>query len=270
MTRRVPCDPVLGQRAVPPWQPARRRRPVAQLERKCWPARWLACCLPVRLTSGWMVQCWLAYQALWRRWFTCCWQTGCRLVRSRLARSALVRCLPVLRGPVRHRLVRRRLARCRGDAGSGAVWVLAVSLVAVLVAALFAARGAAVVARHRAAAAADFAALAGATRAIDGGSDACALAQEIASRNGAELVRCSVSGAIVEVETEVPLPGALGRWSATGTARAGPVAGQVQTPRLQRGKETRELVVRPSAGPRDLWCRSRCPVRSYRGQRRSG
>lgn len=133
----------------------------------------------------------------------------------------------------RHRVVgragavrARRLARCHGDAGSGAVWVLAVALVAVLVAMLFAARGAAVVARHRADAAADFAALAGATRAIEGATGACSLARGIAARNGAQLTRCTVMGVVVEVETRVSLPGALRRWSATGAARAGPVVGQ--------------------------------------------
>lgn len=110
-----------------------------------------------------------------------------------------------------------------GDRGSASVWVLAIGLVVIVVAQAFAMVGAATVARHRAQAAADLAALAGALRVLDGESVACARAAEVSARNGAGLVACRVDGfdVIVTVEVAATGPGAWG--AAQRSARAGPV-----------------------------------------------
>ena len=69
-----------------------------------------------------------------------------------------------------------RMRSSRDDRGGATVLVLAIGLVTVLVAIASAAVGAAIVARHRAQAAADLAALAGALAALDGVEVACARA----------------------------------------------------------------------------------------------
>jgi secretion/DNA translocation related TadE-like protein len=111
-----------------------------------------------------------------------------------------------------------------GQRGSATVWVLALSgvLAAVGLAAVLV--GAAVVARHRATAAADLSALAAAGRAVAGG-DACGTAAEIAGANAADLMACGVGeGSVVDVEVSVTVRlGRLGVFSATAAARAGPV-----------------------------------------------
>jgi secretion/DNA translocation related TadE-like protein len=78
------------------------------------------------------------------------------------------------------------------------------------------------VARRVTAAAADLAALAGAS-AVQHGEDACAAAGAVARANHARLSACTVRGEDVVVTTSRPLH-SLGGWSATvtGTARAGP------------------------------------------------
>lgn len=82
--------------------------------------------------------------------------------------------------------------------------------------------GAAVIARHRAQAAADLAALAGAARLPDGPAAACATAHSLARRMGASESHCAVDGLDVVVTIAVALPGArLG--PAQAGARAGPV-----------------------------------------------
>lgn len=85
--------------------------------------------------------------------------------------------------------------------------------------------GAAVVARHRAEAAADLAALAAAALAVEGPAAACRRAGVIASAMGGTVAGCAVIGwdALVEVHVEVPAV-LLSRRPATGRARAGPVA----------------------------------------------
>jgi secretion/DNA translocation related TadE-like protein len=110
------------------------------------------------------------------------------------------------------------------ERGSATVWVIAL---AGLLAALGTAGvlvGAAVAGRHRAAAAADLAALAGAARAVVGDSTACSAAAHIAAANGAVLQRCAtLPGAEVEVSVRVPVRlGPLGVVEAHGRARAGP------------------------------------------------
>jgi secretion/DNA translocation related TadE-like protein len=108
------------------------------------------------------------------------------------------------------------------DRGGATVSALAVGLLCVSVAAVFAAAGAATVARHRAQAAADLAALAGAVHASYGQDPACAQARRIASANGARLVACRVDGLDVVVTAEVTPAGVA---AVVGVARASARAG---------------------------------------------
>jgi secretion/DNA translocation related TadE-like protein len=110
----------------------------------------------------------------------------------------------------------------RGDRGSASVWVLAVGLVVIVVAQTVAMIASATVAGHRAQAAADLAALAGALRILDGESAACARAAEVSVRNGASLVACRADGFDVVVTVEVAAGSAV--WGGVQrSARAGPV-----------------------------------------------
>lgn len=101
--------------------------------------------------------------------------------------------------------------------------VLALGMLVALSAVTGVVRGVAVVARHRAEAAADLAALAGAAYAVDGYAAACTAADRVAQFNGSHLSRCVVAGDVVEVVVVRPVPfGRLGSWPASGRARAGP------------------------------------------------
>jgi len=113
------------------------------------------------------------------------------------------------------------------ERGSATVWVLALAGALAVVGAAAVLVAAAVTARHRAGGAADLAALAAAGRAVTGDPAACAVAGEIAERNGARLTACTVEdGGVVAVTVVVPVRlGPLGRHDATGRARAGPVGG---------------------------------------------
>jgi secretion/DNA translocation related TadE-like protein len=87
-----------------------------------------------------------------------------------------------------------------------------------------AAVGSAVVARHRAQAAADLAALAAAGQLTAGPQAACAAAASLASAMSATVAVCSVEELDVVVTAEVTVR--LGRWGvhvASASARAGPV-----------------------------------------------
>jgi secretion/DNA translocation related TadE-like protein len=119
--------------------------------------------------------------------------------------------------------------RPAGERGSATVWMLAVSGVLAVVGAAAVLTGAAVVARHRATAAADLAALAAAGRAVAGDAGPCVAAERIAAANGAEVTSCTVdAGAVVEVAGLIRVElGGLGVHSATGRARAGPVAPRI-------------------------------------------
>lgn len=109
------------------------------------------------------------------------------------------------------------------DTGSASVLVLALAGVLGLVAAVLVAAAAAAGARSRATSAADLAVVAAASRAAGGQPVACGRAAEVAGRTGARLVRCVLSGPVVEVEVEVPLVGPLSALGpARGRARAGP------------------------------------------------
>lgn len=84
--------------------------------------------------------------------------------------------------------------------------------------------GSAVVARHRAAAAADLAALAAAARLPAGPQTACAAAESVARSMSSTVARCDVDGLDVIVIAEA-MPGFGAQWAgpATASARAGPV-----------------------------------------------
>jgi secretion/DNA translocation related TadE-like protein len=109
------------------------------------------------------------------------------------------------------------------ESGVAAVW--AAAAVGVLMAVLLVGLdlGGAAAGRHRAAAAADLAALAAAGHAVHGTGPACGRARRIAEEMGARLALCRLDGwdALVEVRVEVgtTLPG-IG--PAVGRARAGP------------------------------------------------
>ncbi|QVQ50363.1 flp pilus-assembly TadE/G-like family protein [Spiractinospora alimapuensis] len=106
------------------------------------------------------------------------------------------------------------------DRGSGTIWVLTWCVLVWFVALTFVLLGSVRVDRHRAATAADLAALATAQRDARGASTPCAAAEEVAAANDAELVECTVRGTVADITVELPLR----HWPATVTARsrAGP------------------------------------------------
>ncbi|MFC8674116.1 Rv3654c family TadE-like protein [Streptomyces griseorubiginosus] len=85
--------------------------------------------------------------------------------------------------------------------------------------------GQAVVVRHRAAGAADLAALAAADHWADGPGVACARAEEVARAQGTRLVRCGMVGEI----SDVTAASGRGPFTAEIRARAGPAV-QVPVP----------------------------------------
>lgn len=104
--------------------------------------------------------------------------------------------------------------------------MLAVALLAVVLTVTLAVAqlGAAVVARHRAQAAADLGALAAAMRLTEGQAGACAAADAVVAANRGYSGRCSVHQLDVVVIVEVPVN--FGRWGAgraVASARAGPI-----------------------------------------------
>jgi len=115
------------------------------------------------------------------------------------------------------------------DEGAGTVLVLGIAGALVLLAAATGVLGDAALARHRAEAAADLAALAaadvllGRTTGPDGSP--CAAAARIAAVNGADITRCSPEAATATVVVEVsvtPRGPAAGLGHARAAARAGP------------------------------------------------
>lgn len=104
----------------------------------------------------------------------------------------------------------------------GSATVLAVVLLVVLglAGALAAGLGGVLVAKRRAASAADLAALAGAA-AVQRGDPGCAAAAATVRDNRARVVSCQVAGEVVEVEVSVPVH-ALGIADVQDRARAGP------------------------------------------------
>jgi secretion/DNA translocation related TadE-like protein len=104
------------------------------------------------------------------------------------------------------------------DGGSATVWVAMATTVLCAVFAIVLAMGQAVVARHRAGAAADLAALAAADHALSGTADACGRASRVARAQGAEVVRCAVTGEVADVTALAR----FGPYAPVVRARAGP------------------------------------------------
>ncbi|GAA4805992.1 Rv3654c family TadE-like protein [Tomitella cavernea] len=121
-----------------------------------------------------------------------------------------------------HRAPAPRPASVPGDAGSATVFAALGMLALLTFAVLCVQVGGAVVARHRAQAAADLAALAAAGALVDG-SGACASAHTVAERNGARVSACTVEGRTVLVHATAPLPlrGLPGPGEAEAVARGG-------------------------------------------------
>lgn len=86
-----------------------------------------------------------------------------------------------------------------GDQGLATVWAVVTTATLCAVFAVVLTLGQLVSARHRAGGAADLAALAAADRALEGEAAACAVAEEVAGAQGAELVRCAVVGEVADV-----------------------------------------------------------------------
>ena len=109
------------------------------------------------------------------------------------------------------------------ERGLGTILVLAVVTLLLAVLGGVLALGQTLIARHRAASAADLAALAAADRALEGSAVACAAAAAIAAEHAAVLTTCRLDGDIVDVTAAFPLPAALRAFGpATARARAGP------------------------------------------------
>jgi secretion/DNA translocation related TadE-like protein len=154
-----------------------------------------------------------------------------------------------------------------------AVLVLGLSAVLGVVVLVVGLLGAVVVARHRAASAADLAALAAASRSLDGGGRACAAARDVASDAGAGVADCRLEGDTAVVTATVPAPAALralrmpGGMEVRSTARAGPAGGLVETgeqdddpDRRQRTRRAPGRVPRASV-PRSAPSRPKVPVK---------
>ena len=121
------------------------------------------------------------------------------------------------------------------DAGSASLWALSLAMVLWVCVAGVVLAGVAVVARHRAATAADMSALAAASVIANSagvgdagiGSKGCAAANGIAQANNATVTSCQVIGEVVDVTTTVRIPalswlGGLGLDAVSVRARAGP------------------------------------------------
>lgn len=80
--------------------------------------------------------------------------------------------------------------------------------------------GSVVIARHRAQAAADLAALAAAARLAAGEQNACATAESVARANAGRVADCAVDG--LDVLVTVSAATALSGWQVSARARAGP------------------------------------------------
>ena len=117
-----------------------------------------------------------------------------------------------------------RAAVASKERGSASIWAAGGIAALLLLVALIMGLGAAAHTRHRAASAADLAALAAAGHAIDGQQAACARAGWVADRMRVHVTACRVKGWEAEVEVAAQPPDLLiGFGNATARARAGPV-----------------------------------------------
>ena len=118
-----------------------------------------------------------------------------------------------------------RTAAELAEAGFATLVVLGLAGALLAFGGLLASLGAVAVARHRAAAAADLAALAAAGHLLEGTGRACGAASAVARGQRATLLSCTSDGTTVTVVAEVRPPGPLGRLGAARSiARAGPAA----------------------------------------------
>lgn len=115
-----------------------------------------------------------------------------------------------------------RSATGRGDRGSVTVHAIAVGIVLSLLAAVVLQGALLVRMKHRVSAAADLAALAGATASL-AGEDGCRAAREVARRNGAALSRCRMDLDVATVTARL-VSGSWWerRWASEVEARAAP------------------------------------------------
>lgn len=111
---------------------------------------------------------------------------------------------------------------CRSERGAATVWLLCCSLVLLGLASVLLVRGAAVVARHRASAVADLAALAAAQALLAGEPAPCLSAARVAAAQGGRVVACHLGQDEVHVLAEMPAGPLLGFLpQARARARAG-------------------------------------------------
>ena len=160
-------------------------------------------------------------------------------------------------------------ARRSGDRDRGSATIYAITVIAVLAAIALgaAAVGGAVVARHRAMAAADLAALAAADALAHAAADPCAAAEHIAARHDVDLRSCSTDGLVADVKVGVPVRGVLGfGLVAEMRSRAGPAAGDPGAGRLS-GPPTQWLAARGDSD-RAAPARARSPTDRGRTPRR--
>ena len=115
---------------------------------------------------------------------------------------------------------RRSRWRASSDRGSATVWTVGAIAVLCAVFGAVLSMGQAVVVRHRAAGAADLAALAAADHWSEGGAAACARADRVVRAQSARLVRCEVEGQI----SDVTASSGTGPITAEVRSRAGPAA----------------------------------------------
>ncbi|MFB7242218.1 hypothetical protein CW362_39745 [Streptomyces populi] len=106
------------------------------------------------------------------------------------------------------------------DRGSATVWTVGAIAVLCAVFGAVLSMGQAVVVRHRAAGAADLAALAAADHWSEGGTAACARADRVARAQSARLVKCEVEGQI----SDVTASSGTGPITVEVRSRAGPAA----------------------------------------------
>jgi secretion/DNA translocation related TadE-like protein len=111
------------------------------------------------------------------------------------------------------------------DAGFATVWVVSAIALVVATAGASVGFGLVLLARHRAADAADAVALAAAVHAVNGPSAACAAGAALAEVNGVRVTDCQLDGPVATVTVTLALSGPLAAFGpAVGRARAGPSA----------------------------------------------
>ena len=125
-----------------------------------------------------------------------------------------------------YRATGRPAGLAAADRGSATIWVAIACLVTWSVALVALSVGGVIAARHRAASAADLAALAGARTLVAGVGDPCAAAQRVAAAAGARVVACDVlANGSLQVVAEAALPRLLAGWPQLPPARARARAG---------------------------------------------